>query len=94
MEFTSPVPTWNDFPEAGRDLFRVFREPETGRKLLIEQNVFIEKVLPGPKGNLMEEGTGVLTGAVEQNSGSYLTADLLIQRSERLYCVPIPTRAD
>jgi haloalkane dehalogenase len=46
MEFIPPMPTWNDFPDAGRNLFRAFREPETGRRLLIDENYFIEKVLP------------------------------------------------
>ena len=43
----APIPSWDDFPAELRDLFRGFRSPETGRSLLIDQNVFIEKVLPG-----------------------------------------------
>ncbi len=43
----APIPSWDDFPAELRDLFRGFRSPETGRALLIDQNVFIEKVLPG-----------------------------------------------
>ena len=47
MEFITPLPSWNEFPESARDLFRSFRNPKTGRKLLIEENAFIETVLPG-----------------------------------------------
>lgn len=47
MEFISPVPSWSDWPEGIRPLFQAFRTPGVGRELIIEQNVFIEKVLPG-----------------------------------------------
>jgi haloalkane dehalogenase len=47
MEFISPVPSWNDWPEGIRPLFQGFRTPGTGEQLVLEQNVFIEKVLPG-----------------------------------------------
>jgi len=47
MEFISPVPTWNDWPEMLRPLFTGFRTAGTGEQLVLEQNVFIEQVLPG-----------------------------------------------
>lgn len=47
MEFISPVKSWNDWPEGIRPLFQTFRTPGAGRELIVEQNVFIEKVLPG-----------------------------------------------
>jgi haloalkane dehalogenase len=43
----APIPSWDDFPAEMRDLFKGFRSPETGRALIIDQNVFIEQVLPG-----------------------------------------------
>ena len=46
MEFIAPFPTWEDFPEADRIRFRAYRAPETGRKMLVEENFFIEHVLP------------------------------------------------
>jgi haloalkane dehalogenase len=39
--------TWDEWPEAGRDLFRAFRTPGVGEQLIFERNVFIENVLPG-----------------------------------------------
>jgi len=36
-----------DFPAAARELFRGFRTPGVGEDLILEQNVFIERVLPG-----------------------------------------------
>ncbi|MGI4832390.1 MAG: haloalkane dehalogenase [Janthinobacterium lividum] len=47
MEFIWPIPTWLDTTEAGAALFQSFRDPARGRQLLIQENIFIEKVLPG-----------------------------------------------
>lgn len=47
MEFISPVKTWNDWPEPIRPLFQAFRTKGAGEELVLDQNVFIEKVLPG-----------------------------------------------
>jgi haloalkane dehalogenase len=38
--------TWDDLPEGARALFQAFRTPGTGEKLIMEDNVFIEQVLP------------------------------------------------
>ena len=42
-----PYASWNDFPEPLRDTFRAFRTPTTGYDLIVSQNVFVEKLLPG-----------------------------------------------
>ncbi len=42
----APVPSWDSFPEGARDLFQAFRSP-AGEGLVLEQNIFVEKVLPG-----------------------------------------------
>ncbi len=49
MEFVPPMPTWEILDKGGMtSTFQAFRgPPEVGRKLLIEENVFVEKVLPG-----------------------------------------------
>jgi len=49
MEFIRPTPTWEDFLQvpAARDLFRKFRTAGEGEQLILEQNVFVERVLPG-----------------------------------------------
>ena len=39
--------TWDEFPEQARQMFQAFRTPEVGEKMLIEQNMFVEQVLPG-----------------------------------------------
>jgi len=39
--------TWPEWPEQARDVFRGFRTPGVGEKLIFEKNVFIENVLPG-----------------------------------------------
>jgi haloalkane dehalogenase len=49
MEFTRPIPTWEEFlhHSAEREVFRKFRTPGEGERLIFEQNLFIEGVLPG-----------------------------------------------
>lgn len=49
MEFIRPMATWDDFHQvpAARDTFRRFRTPGVGEGLILEANVFLERVLPG-----------------------------------------------
>ena len=47
MEFVRPWRTWEEFPDAGRELFRALRSPASGRKLAIDDNIFVEQFLPG-----------------------------------------------
>jgi len=46
MEFTWPMPTWNDFHVDAREIFQKFRTPGVGEKLILEDNAFVEQVLP------------------------------------------------
>jgi len=41
-----PYATWEAWPEAVRDLFRALRSP-AGEELILEKNVFVERILPG-----------------------------------------------
>lgn len=49
MEFIRAMPTWEDFHQiqAARDTFRKFRTPHEGERMILDANVFIERVLPG-----------------------------------------------
>ena len=47
MEFIWPMPTWDDFHAAGREIFRNFRTPGVGEKMILEGNAFVERILPG-----------------------------------------------
>ena len=47
MEFIWPMPTWDDFHAAGREIFRNFRTPGIGEKMILEGNAFVEQILPG-----------------------------------------------
>ncbi|MFQ5698700.1 MAG: haloalkane dehalogenase [Myxococcota bacterium] len=38
--------TWDQWPGAARELFQAFRSP-AGEKMVLEENVFVEQVLPG-----------------------------------------------
>ena len=49
MEFIRPIPTWEEFlrGNSAREIFRKFRTPGEGEKLILEGNAFVERVLPG-----------------------------------------------
>jgi haloalkane dehalogenase len=49
MEFIQPFPSWDKFHQRAlaRELFKVFRTPGQGEKLVLEDNVFVERVLLG-----------------------------------------------
>jgi haloalkane dehalogenase len=41
-----PIARWDDFDAGGRELFQTFRTAEVGRRLIIDENFFVEQVLP------------------------------------------------
>ena len=41
-----PIPEWDDWSEAARPVFQAFRSP-AGEEMILEKNIFIEKVLTG-----------------------------------------------
>jgi len=43
----APVPSWDDFPPDFQQLFKMFRTPEVGWNMIVNQNFFVEKILPG-----------------------------------------------
>jgi haloalkane dehalogenase len=47
MEFIRPMPTWNDFHPDQIETFQKFRTPEVGEEMILESNIFVERVLPG-----------------------------------------------
>ncbi|HVW79106.1 MAG TPA: haloalkane dehalogenase [Alloacidobacterium sp.] len=47
MEFIRPMPTWDDFHPAQIETFQKFRTPGIGEKMILEDNMFVEAVLPG-----------------------------------------------
>lgn len=49
MEFIRPMASWDEFhqSEAARETFRKFRTPGEGEAMIMDGNVFIERVLPG-----------------------------------------------
>jgi haloalkane dehalogenase len=42
-----PVPSWEMLPEDMRGIFQAFRTPEVGWDLIVNRNIFVERVLPG-----------------------------------------------
>ena len=49
MEFIRPIPSWDEFlrDSPKREIFRKFRTPREGERLILEGNAFVERVLPG-----------------------------------------------
>jgi len=49
MEFVRPFATWEEFirESRAREIFRKFRTPGEGEKLILEDNFFVERILPG-----------------------------------------------
>lgn len=45
LEFIWPIPTWGDVSPAAAEIFRAFRS-ERGRALLVDENRFVEQILP------------------------------------------------
>jgi haloalkane dehalogenase len=46
MEFIRPMPTWNDFHPAQVETFQKFRTPGVGEEMILDNNLFVEGVLP------------------------------------------------
>jgi haloalkane dehalogenase len=46
METIVRPTSWSEFPEAAREIFEGFRTPGTGEQLILDQNLFVEGVLP------------------------------------------------
>ncbi len=42
-----PIPSWDMFPADFREVFQAFRTPELGWDMLVNQNMFVEQILPG-----------------------------------------------
>ncbi len=43
----TPIHSWEQFTPQQRELFQAFRSPDTGWELVANQNLFLEKVIPG-----------------------------------------------
>ena len=46
MEFIRPMPSWAEFDADAIETFQRFRTPGVGEKMILEDNVFVEGVLP------------------------------------------------
>lgn len=42
----APIPGWDAFPAEMQETFQAFRTPEVGWDMIVNKNVFVEKVLP------------------------------------------------
>jgi haloalkane dehalogenase len=47
MEFIRPLPSWDGFVPGAIETFQKFRTPGVGEEMILENNFFVEEVLPG-----------------------------------------------
>jgi haloalkane dehalogenase len=78
MEFLTPVPTWLDLGPIPQALFQSFRDPNIGRKLIIDENAFVERALPG----------GVIRQLTEEEMDEYRRPFLDVRHREPVYRFP------
>jgi haloalkane dehalogenase len=55
MEFIRPMPTWGEFHPDAIETFKKFRAPGIGEKMILDDNLFIEGVLPGATARKLTE---------------------------------------
>lgn len=55
MEFIRPMPTWNDFHPDQVKTFQNFRTPGVGEEMVLQNNAFIEGVLPAATARRLTE---------------------------------------
>jgi len=46
MEFIRPMPTWDDFHADQIETFKKFRTPGVGENMILDENFFVERVIP------------------------------------------------
>ncbi len=47
MEFIRPLPSWDGFVPGANETFQKFRTPGVGEEMILENNFFVEAILPG-----------------------------------------------
>jgi haloalkane dehalogenase len=55
MEFIRPMPTWQDFHPDQIETFQRFRTPGVGEEMILEDNAFVEGVLPAATARKLTE---------------------------------------
>lgn len=46
MEFVKPLPSWDGFVPGAAEIFQKFRTPGVGEEMILQNNVFVEEILP------------------------------------------------
>jgi haloalkane dehalogenase len=46
MEFVKPLPSWDGFVPGAAEIFQKFRTPGLGEEIILQNNFFVEQVLP------------------------------------------------
>ena len=55
MDFIRPMPTWNDFHPDQVETFQKFRTPGVGEEMILQENLFVEGVLPAATARKLSE---------------------------------------
>jgi len=78
MEFLAPTPTWLDLGPEAYEFVKGFRDPVMGRKLIFDDNAFIEQGLPG----------GVVRKLSAEEMAEYRRPFLIREDREPIYRFP------
>ncbi|KAL7911751.1 alpha/beta-hydrolase [Trichoderma velutinum] len=80
MEFIHPIANWSDLPPLMVEYWKKFRDPDTivGRSLIIDQNIFIEQLLPG----------GVVRPLTDEEMDAYRKPFLQPESREPIFRLP------
>jgi haloalkane dehalogenase len=46
MEFVKPLPSWDGFVPGAAEIFQKFRTPGVGEEMILQNNFFVEQILP------------------------------------------------
>ncbi len=46
MEFVKPLPSWDGFVPGAAEIFQKFRTPGVGEEMILQNNIFVEQILP------------------------------------------------
>jgi haloalkane dehalogenase len=70
--------TWDDFPNDLRETFKAFRRPNEGWKMICEDNMFVEKVIPG----------GIVRQLTEEEMNHYRAPFPTVESRKPLWVMP------
>ena len=70
-----PVPSWEQFPPQGLEIFQKLRTPGVGETMVLDHNLFVEQLLPGSVVRSLSPAEMQHYRAPERRRGGHATGD-------------------